>query len=108
MKALLSDDLWPELSAQSAGHQRIRAAIAYVLASKYWGRDMAREACQAMLAELAEHYRVVTVYAIFKRRDVRSARLLERLGFTPASAKSIGTDLEPDESLMLRHVSVPE
>ena len=30
MKALLSDDLWHELSAQFAGHQRIRAAIAYV------------------------------------------------------------------------------
>src|SRR5260221_14300136 len=32
MKALLSDDLWRKLSAQSAGHQRIRAAIAYVTA----------------------------------------------------------------------------
>jgi hypothetical protein len=32
MKALLSDDLWRELSAQSAGHQRIRAAIGYVTA----------------------------------------------------------------------------
>jgi RimJ/RimL family protein N-acetyltransferase len=85
-----------------------RAAIAYVLASKYWGRGLAREACQAMLAELAEHYRVVTVYAIFKRRNVRSARLLERLGFAPASAKSIGADLEPDELLMLRELSTSE
>jgi len=32
MKALLSDDLWCELSAQSADHQRIRAAVAYVTA----------------------------------------------------------------------------
>src|SRR5262245_29170909 len=32
MKALLSDDLWRELSDRSAGHQRIRAAIAYVTA----------------------------------------------------------------------------
>jgi hypothetical protein len=32
MKALLSDDLWHGLSAQSAEHQRIRAAIAYVTA----------------------------------------------------------------------------
>jgi RimJ/RimL family protein N-acetyltransferase len=85
-----------------------RAAIAYVLASKYWGRGMAHEACQAMLAELAQHYRVVTVYAIFKRRNVRSARLLERLGFAPASAKSIGADLEPDELLMLRELSTSE
>src|SRR5262249_11489004 len=32
MKALLSDDLWRELSARAAGHHRIRAAIAYVTA----------------------------------------------------------------------------
>lgn len=32
MKILLSDDLWPELSQQFAGHQRIRAAISYVTA----------------------------------------------------------------------------
>src|SRR5262249_42875902 len=32
MKALLSDDLWRELSRLSAEHQRIRAAIAYVTA----------------------------------------------------------------------------
>jgi ribosomal-protein-alanine N-acetyltransferase len=94
--------------AQATVFQTGRAAIAYVLASKYWGRGLAGEACQAMIAELAEHYRVVTVYAIFKRRNLRSARLLERLGFAPASAKSIGADLEPDELLMLRDVSVPE
>lgn len=33
MKALLSDDLWKDLSARSADHQRIRAAIAYVTTS---------------------------------------------------------------------------
>lgn len=32
MKALLSDNLWHDLSAQFANHQRIRAAIAYVTA----------------------------------------------------------------------------
>jgi hypothetical protein len=32
MKSLLSDDLWSELTAQAAGHQRIRAAIGYVTA----------------------------------------------------------------------------
>src|SRR5215831_1824035 len=37
-----------------------RAAIAYVLASNYWGRGLAGEACQAMIAELAEDYEVVT------------------------------------------------
>ena len=32
MKTLLSDTLWQELAKQSAGHLRLRAAIAYVTA----------------------------------------------------------------------------
>jgi GNAT superfamily N-acetyltransferase len=87
---------------------RLRAAIAYVLASKYWGRGLAAEACQAMIAELAERYGVRTVYAVFKRRNVRSARLLERLGFAPVLPDSAGVDLEPDELLMLRDLDAPE
>jgi len=82
-----------------------RAAIAYVLSSQYWRRGLAAEACQATIAELAKHYGVVTVYAIFKRRNVRSARLLERLGFSPAAS---GADVEPDEMLMLRALNGPE
>lgn len=83
-----------------------RAAIAYVFASKYWGRGLA-EACQAMIAELAARYRVRTVYAVFNRRNVRSARLLERLGFAP-TPKLAGVDLKPDELLMVRHLTEPE
>ena len=79
-----------------------KAAIAHVFASKYWGRGLAGEACRAMIAELAAHYGVLTVYAVFKRRNVRSARLLERLGFAPASS---GVDVEADELLMLRELN---
>ena len=82
-----------------------RAAIAYVLASGYWGRGLAAEACQAMIAELAEHYGVVTVFAIFKRRNTRSARLLARLGFAAAPAESAGVEVEADELLMLRDLN---
>ncbi|HET7364992.1 MAG TPA: GNAT family N-acetyltransferase [Burkholderiales bacterium] len=82
-----------------------RAAIAYVFASGYWGRGLGSEACHAMIAELAERYEVVTVYAIFKRRNLRSARLLERLGFAPTSAQAVGVDLEADELLMLRDLT---
>ena len=85
-----------------------RAAIAYVLASEYWGRGFAGEACQAMIAELARHYGVVTVYAIFKRRNARSARLLERLGFATVSPESASVDVELDEMVMLRHLNAAE
>jgi hypothetical protein len=60
-----------------------------------------------MLAELAERYRVRAVYAIFKRRNVRSARLLERLGFAPAMANSCPVHLEADEMMMLRQLEAP-
>ena len=61
-----------------------------------------------MIAELARHYGVVTVYAIFKRRNARSARLLERLGFATVSPESASVDVEPDEMVMLRHLNAAE
>jgi [ribosomal protein S5]-alanine N-acetyltransferase len=62
-----------------------RAAIAYVLSSAYWGRGLARRAVDAMLSELVEQYGVRSFFAVLKRENVRSVRLLERLGFSPAS-----------------------
>jgi ribosomal-protein-alanine N-acetyltransferase len=82
-----------------------RAAIAYMFAGRYWGRGLAAEACGAMIAELAERYGVRTAYAIFKRRNARSARLLERLGFTAAMPESAGVALQPDELLMRRDLN---
>jgi RimJ/RimL family protein N-acetyltransferase len=80
-----------------------RAAIAYELASRYWGRGLAREACEAMLAELAAHCGVHSVHAVFKRANVRSLRLLERLGFAPASPAQYR--VESDELVMARSLS---
>ena len=80
-----------------------RAAIAYVFGSRYWGRGHAREACELMMAELGHRYGVRTLYAVFKRRNVRSARLLERLGFASASPQACGlAAIETDEAVMLR------
>ena len=80
-----------------------RAAIAYVLGSRHWSRGLAREACELMIAELAGRYGVRTVYATCKRRNARSARLLERLGFAPGLPQACGlTAVEADEALMLR------
>ena len=85
------------------------AAIAYELSSAYWGRGLARKAVQAMLAELAENYCVHRVTAVLKRENRRSLRLLERLGFSPASAGLYAErDLESGELLMWRDVSAHE
>jgi ribosomal-protein-alanine N-acetyltransferase len=77
------------------------AAIAYVFASKYWGRGLAREACELMLTELVARHGARSACAIFKQRNVRSARLLGRLGFTPGLPEARGA-AQADEAVMLR------
>ncbi|HET7729101.1 MAG TPA: GNAT family N-acetyltransferase [Usitatibacter sp.] len=79
------------------------AAIAYELASAHWGRGRARRAVQAMISELHAHYRVRSLSAVFKRGNLRSMRLLERLGFAPGSPQQYGEHrVEADEALMVR------
>ena len=80
-----------------------RAAIAYELSSAYWGRGLARLAVQAMISELVQRYQVRDLTAVFKRANLRSMRLLKRLGFSPASAERHRKhQVEPGEMLMQR------
>src|SRR3989442_2719353 len=80
-----------------------RAAIAYELSSAYWGRGLAGLAVQAMIAELVQHYQVRNFAAVFKRGNLRSMRLLERLGFSPASVEQHKAHhVEPGDLLMQR------
>ena len=79
------------------------AAIAYELSSAHWGRGLARQAVAAMISELAQRYQVRQLTAVFKRRNLRSMRLLERLGFSPASLEQhMKHHIEPGERLMQR------
>jgi [ribosomal protein S5]-alanine N-acetyltransferase len=80
-----------------------RAAIAYELSSAYWGRGLASEAVHAMMSELVEHYHVRHLSAVLKSQNARSLRLLERLGFMPASLEQHErAEVEHDELLMVR------
>ena len=80
-----------------------QALIAYVLASPHWGRGLAQEAVRAMVAELAAQWRVHTLMAVFKRGNLRSRRLLERLGFDAGcAAQRVQFEVEDDEDLMQR------
>jgi RimJ/RimL family protein N-acetyltransferase len=79
-----------------------RAAIAYELSSRYWGRGFAREAVEAMIGELVENYGTNTLFAVFKAKNRRSLRLLERMGFKRA-APGNGIQVEPDELVMRRN-----
>jgi ribosomal-protein-alanine N-acetyltransferase len=86
---------------QATIHPDGRAAVAYLLSSAYWGRGFAREAVNAMLLELVEHYGVRSFFAVLKRENLRSIRLLERLSFSLASPGQHATyQAEPGELLM--------
>ena len=88
---------------QATVHPDGRAAIAYELASRFWGRGFAQEAVRAMVSALKEDYGVRRLSAVFKRRNHRSQRLLERLGFSPATPElHAGLGAEPDEMLMVK------
>ena len=79
------------------------AAIAYELSSAYWGRGLGRSAVKAMMAELVEHYKVRSLFAVLKRDNLRSMRLLEGLGFSLASPEQHVTHkAELGELLMCR------
>jgi RimJ/RimL family protein N-acetyltransferase len=82
-----------------------RAAIAYVLASAHWGRGIARAAVEAMIAELAARHGVRTLTAELKRENLRSLRLLERLGFSLASPEEhVRHAVAADEVMMWRSI----
>ena len=88
---------------QATLHADDSAAIAYEFASSHWGRGLASQAVRAMLDELAGHCAVHRFFAVLKRRNERSSRLLERLGFAPASsAFRAEHPIDDDELLMER------
>jgi len=82
-----------------------RAMIAYELNSAHWGHGLGHEAVAAMIDELVAKYEVHTVAAVFKGRNHRSRRLLQRLGMVPGTPEQCAAfEAEPDEDLMLRDV----
>lgn len=86
---------------QATVHSNGHAVIAYELSSAHWGRGLASQAVRAMISELAEHYEVGSLSAVLKRENRRSLRLLERLGFSHASAEQrVNAQVEPGELLM--------
>ena len=74
-----------------------------MLASPHWGRGLAQEAVQAMVAKLAAQWQVHRLLAVFKRGNLRSRRLLEHLGFDAGTAAQRALhEVQDDEDLMQR------
>ncbi len=77
------------------------AFVDYELSSAFWGRGLASEAVGAMISELTAFYKVKSCLASFKKKNIRSLRLLERLGFVPGNAEQRAEyEVESDETLM--------
>ncbi|MEO5692158.1 MAG: GNAT family N-acetyltransferase [Usitatibacter sp.] len=88
---------------QATVHADASADIAYVLASPFWGRGLAAESVNAMIAQLRDVHGVRKLGAIFKGANLRSRRLLERLGFRDAIREEVAArGMEPDEMMMVR------
>ncbi|TMG91454.1 MAG: GNAT family N-acetyltransferase [Betaproteobacteria bacterium] len=62
------------------------ADFAYVLASAFWGRGIATEACVAAIDFLETELAVRSLYATVSAENHRSVRLLARLGFGEVDA----------------------
>jgi [ribosomal protein S5]-alanine N-acetyltransferase len=77
------------------------AYIAYVLGSSHWGRGLASEATAAVMDELSTHDGVTEFFAVLKRDNHRSLRLLERQGFVLASPAVLAAHpIDADELLL--------
>lgn len=66
---------------QATIYPGLRADLAFAFAPGYWGRGVAFEACQAVLPCLGRDFEVRALYATVDPRNLRSIRLLQRLGF---------------------------
>lgn len=83
---------------QATIYPRRTGDFAYVLAPEFWGRGIAFEACRAALSYIQRELRVSALFATVDPANLRSIRLLLRLGFTEiAPADYPHGDPEPND-----------
>jgi len=88
---------------QATVRQEGISLVACELNSQYWRQGIATAALQVMLRELANHYAVRTFVAVLKAKNYRSAGLLRKLGFVPASNDLLLKYRDaPDELVMVK------
>ena len=66
---------------QATIYPQLTADFAFAFAPEQWGRGVAFEACSAVLPYLGRDFAVRELFATVDRRNLRSIRLLQRLGF---------------------------
>jgi len=77
------------------------AAVAFVIGSEYWGRGYGREATEAMLQSLIDHYSIRSAFATADSRNIPSQRLLQELGFRKATPSVFPHAIAQPEDVVL-------
>lgn len=79
------------------------AWVGYVFSAQHWGRGYATQAGRAMLEHLASGYGVQRFLASVEAANLRSIRLLQRLGFHEAAGQVLEAhELSSTERLFVR------
>jgi RimJ/RimL family protein N-acetyltransferase len=78
--------------------------IGWRLHRKFWGRSIAYEAALAAQAVAFEHLMLPELVSFTATQNIRSRRLMERLGFARSEEEDFLHPLLPRGSPLLRHV----
>lgn len=79
------------------------AMLGYAIGRAWWGRGLATEATRAAVAWAVEAHGLARVWAATDARNVRSRRVLEKLGIRYEglrAADGVGRDGEPTDSVV--------
>jgi [ribosomal protein S5]-alanine N-acetyltransferase len=87
---------------QTTIYPQLSADFAFAFAPAYWGRGIAFEACRAVLPCLSRDFGVRALYATVDPKNLRSVRLLQRLGFVGVqSTRYPHGELAPDDRVFM-------
>jgi [ribosomal protein S5]-alanine N-acetyltransferase len=82
------------------------ALIGYELASAYWNLGIGSRAVSAMLSVVTVDYGATAAFAVFRRVNFRSRRLLVRQAFQAGTAADRARfRVEADEDVMWKHLT---
>ena len=82
----------------------LQTHIAYVFGSAFWGQGIASAAVAQMLAIVAAEFGVTTFFAVAERKNGRSVRLAERLGFVEVSPEFAARQRTAPHDVLLQKV----
>ena len=82
----------------------LQTHIAYMFGSAFQGRGIASAAVAQMLAIVAAEFGVTTFFVVAERRNSRSVRLAERLGFVEVSPEFAARQRTAPHDVLLQKV----